>query len=638
MPSTVLCVDSDRNLCQIVAKALSEQGYRVLSAHDGETAVELLTEDPPDLVLLDLFLPRRDGFGVLEVMRSQDGSAGQTPAVLLSACSPTPEYEARAAAMNAAALLVKPVPLDGLLGLVREQIGEAKAPAEPAGEAEDGLASELAGSLEELPFPALLHHLHGLRATGVLHLARRRTRKWIQLRDGLPVAVRSNLVNECLGNYLLRGGRIDRATLDESLRAVQAGRLQGEILVAMQVLSEEEVAEALRAQADEKLFEIFSWESGSFRFETGGRLQRANVFGVERSPASLILHGVREFLPLQLLQAQLERHRDDFLAPGESPFYRFQEIDLAPEQEALLRGFDEPRRLTDVVDGDEDMQRTVYALLATGLLELRGAERDALPSGVPPQRAERGSSSDAPEEDALRAELAAMAERLSDQSPFEVLGIGPDAAEGEIREAYARLAERTHPDRVGGSSAVIRKLAEEVFGQVTRAYEALVDPRQRQLCVLDQRRTEREAAAREQTRQAREAEALFQKGEAALRVCNYERALEHFQEACELYPDEGEYHAYYGWALHLCDPEDGGKLEEAIKHVRQAIKLASHREKPYLFMGRLCQAAGRTDAAQKLFARAVQIQPQCVEALRELRLLNMRLEKSKGLIGRLFRR
>jgi tetratricopeptide (TPR) repeat protein len=185
---------------------------------------------------------------------------------------------------------------------------------------------------------------------------------------------------------------------------------------------------------------------------------------------------------------------------------------------------------------------------------------------------------------------------------------------------------------------VVRKLAEEVFGQVTQAYQTLADPRQRQLCILDQRRREREVAALEQSRQVREAEALFQKGEAALRVCNYERALEHFQQACGLCPDEGEYHAYYGWALHLCHRDDKDKLEEAIRHVRRGIKLASHREKPYLFMGRLCQAADRSDAAQKMFARAVQIQPQCVEALRELRLLNIRLEKSKGLIGRLFRR
>ena len=77
---------------------------------------------------------------------------------------------------------------------------------------------------------------------------------------------------------------------------------------------------------------------------------------------------------------------------------------------------------------------------------------------------------------------------------------------------------------------------------------------------------------------------------------------------------------------------------EALEHVRRGLKLASHREKPYLFMGRLYKAIGRADVAEKMFTRAVHIQPECVEALRELRLINMRREKSKGLVRRLLRR
>ena len=55
-------------------------------------------------------------------------------------------------------------------------------------------------------------------------------------------------------------------------------------------------------------------------------------------------------------------------------------------------------------------------------------------------------------------------------------------------------------------------------------------------------------------------------------------------------------------------------------------------------MGRVCNAIGRSDVAVKMFTRAVQIQPECVEALRELRLINMRREKEKGFIARLLRR
>ena len=104
------------------------------------------------------------------------------------------------------------------------------------------------------------------------------------------------------------------------------------------------------------------------------------------------------------------------------------------------------------------------------------------------------------------------------------------------------------------------------------------------------------------------------------------------------YPEEGEYHAYYGWAYYLLKPEAPGRLREALEHVLKGRKLAPAREKPYLFLGRLYKAANRDKIAERMFARAVQLDPDCVEALRELRLLNMRREKSRGLVRRILRR
>ncbi len=78
--------------------------------------------------------------------------------------------------------------------------------------------------------------------------------------------------------------------------------------------------------------------------------------------------------------------------------------------------------------------------------------------------------------------------------------------------------------------------------------------------------------------------------------------------------------------------------QESMEPVRRGIKLAGHREKPYLYMGRLCKAQDRLDVAEKMFNRAVQIQPDCTDALSELRLIEMRRRKAKGFIGRLLRR
>jgi len=638
---TVLCVDGDRNLCQIIAKALGEEGYRVLTAFDGEEALSVLAEGAPDLVLLDLILPRRDGFAVLEAIRGLDGSAASTRAVILSGCSPTPEYLERAASLDTSEFLTKPVPLTRLLEVVSSVLQEAK-PGVPVAESKAAPAGRghppLQGSLQRVPFPALLHHLHGLRAGGVLHLESGKKRKWIELRDGHSVAVRSNLLNECLGHYLMRTGRIQQAELDESRRRMQSGRLQGEILVAMEILSEEEITAALRAQADEKLFEVFAWDDGTFRFEKGAALKRANAIAVERSPANLILHGVRARFSGERIQAFFHSHADCVVAPGDSPYYRFQEIELEPDQQALLQELDGTRRVSEVLAGDleQSLARTLYALVATGLLTLRDGSVPGAQPGAP-QRAARTASSP-PRSDPECVSLTAMAERFSAQTYFEILEIAPNAAEGEIEKAYVKLAEETHPDRYGGSSEAVRKVAEEVFAHITRAYETLIDPRRRGEYVLDQRREEREAAKEEAGQKALEAASQFQRGEALLNSRAYEDALAHFGQALELNPNEGDYHTHYGWTLHLCHPSDAPMIEEAMEHVRRGLKLASHGDRAYLYMGRLFRAIGKPAAAEKMFTRAVQIQPDCVEALRELRLINLRRERSKGLIRRVLRR
>jgi lipopolysaccharide biosynthesis regulator YciM len=79
-------------------------------------------------------------------------------------------------------------------------------------------------------------------------------------------------------------------------------------------------------------------------------------------------------------------------------------------------------------------------------------------------------------------------------------------------------------------------------------------------------------------------------------------------------------------------------VEEAIEHVKRGARLARDREKPFLFLGRLYKVIGKVTRAERMFTRAVQIQPGCVEALRELRLINLRKERSKGLIKRMLRR
>jgi len=680
LPATILCVDDDRNFCKILSRALRAEGYGVEMAHDGETALAKVRECSPDLVALDILLPKRDGFEVLEAIRKQGNGLSQIPVVMLSGCTITPAYRDRADRFRADALLKKPVPLKEFLEVVSKRIeaaaksaGDSAAkpvrsrsqPAAPTGRKQGRPASEkqggpvlLSGSFHEVPFPSVLHHLHGLRATGVLQLQCGKKKKLIQIDKGHPVAVRSNLVNECLGQLLLASGKITSDVLGESIHRMNMGEgPQGQILVAMHMLDEEDLAAALRNQAEEKLFEIFAWQKGSFHFKKGARLRDANALYLNRSPANLIMEGVRSRLRMGEVDAFLRERADRYPARGEGAFYRFQDVNLDPGEDVLLNSLDGAVPLGELLTRDQATLRTLYGLITLELVELRDtpsrtrraarpSQEAAQPTAAPrPGRERRRTAAPEPQrksddraDEGLRIELAEMAESLRGRDYFEILGVRKNAGADDIRRAYVDLAKRTHPDRFSGASGPVRHLAEEIFGLISRAHETLSDRDRRLEYIRERGNRAREEQDIEEGQRALQAELEFQKGVVCLRKKTYPQAVAHFQAAVNTYPEEGEYHAYHGWALYLEDPEAPGRLKEALERVMKGRKLAPAREKPYLFLGRLYKAADRGNNAEKMFTRAVQLNPDCVEALRELRLLNMRREKSRGLVRRILRR
>ena len=639
MNAKILCADDDPRFCRSLARTLGEEGFDVVMAHDGPSALALHREHEPDLAVLSVLLPGLDGFSLLGDIR-KDPECGRIPVVLLSSCSLTPAYEERARELGAETILRKPVPLDRLLDMVRKQVGTV--PVSP-GPRRSGTPM-LEGDLQEVPFPALLHHLHGLRATGVLDLKRGKKRKQIQLREGRVAVIRSNLVNETLGHLLAASGTITWDVMHESLTRVRKGEgLQGNILMAMQMLDEQDLARALHNQAEEKLFETFSWRKGRFRFHRGAKVKSGNALSLKRGTAEIVLDGVRLRTPIEVVDEFLTAEADAHPQPAETAFYRFQELELDDETREMMHRVEGVNRLGDILPLTEPERRLLYGLLVLQLVELRTTEARRVKRETTKPPVETAPETMATPEgpidiEELRAELAAHAGRIEGATPYEILCVETSDDDDTIRKAYAALAVRTHPDRLAGAGDAVARLAEEVFGRIAEAYDAIRDEDSRRRLASQARSAELDAAELEEGHRALQAEVAFQKGEGALRARRYDEAYGHFEEAVKAYPEEGEYRAWFGFTHWLCAPEAPGQLEEAIKVVHAARKLAPDREKPYLFLGRLYKAADRMKQAEKMFTRAVQLDPDCVEALRELRLIHMRREKSRGLVRRILRR
>ena len=80
----ILVVDDDKAIVKVVRSYLEQAGFEVRSAYDGETAIHMLRSEKPDLLVLDLMLPDRDGWEITRLIRA-DATMGATPIIMLTA-------------------------------------------------------------------------------------------------------------------------------------------------------------------------------------------------------------------------------------------------------------------------------------------------------------------------------------------------------------------------------------------------------------------------------------------------------------------------------------------------------------------------------------------------------------------------
>lgn len=120
MAHRVLAVDDDPVIRQLLEINLELEGYEVRLASDGVEAVEAAREFRPDLILLDVMMPRMDGWQACATIR-EDADLAEIPVVFLSARAQDADVE-KGNALGAAAYLTKPFDPGDLLDLVAELV------------------------------------------------------------------------------------------------------------------------------------------------------------------------------------------------------------------------------------------------------------------------------------------------------------------------------------------------------------------------------------------------------------------------------------------------------------------------------------------------------------------------------------
>ena len=118
----ILIVDDDAEIVESLQAILESRGYQVVTARDGSAGLAEAEANPPDLLILDMMMPKKSGFLVLEKLRTRP--EGLIPTIMMTGNEGS-RHRAYAEMLGVKEYLRKPFPLEKLLRAVREALSEA---------------------------------------------------------------------------------------------------------------------------------------------------------------------------------------------------------------------------------------------------------------------------------------------------------------------------------------------------------------------------------------------------------------------------------------------------------------------------------------------------------------------------------
>jgi CheY-like chemotaxis protein len=126
-PGYLLVVDDIPNILELIETALKfKGGYRVVTARNGEEALEAIQRERPDLIVTDILMPKLDGFNLVHRLRL-DAETRNIPVVFLSATYIAPEDKTFAVLIGATRFLEKPIDIDLMMRTITELLTQSEA-------------------------------------------------------------------------------------------------------------------------------------------------------------------------------------------------------------------------------------------------------------------------------------------------------------------------------------------------------------------------------------------------------------------------------------------------------------------------------------------------------------------------------
>jgi curved DNA-binding protein CbpA len=264
-----------------------------------------------------------------------------------------------------------------------------------------------------------------------------------------------------------------------------------------------------------------------------------------------------------------------------------------------------------------------------------------------------------PEIAARRAEIEKRAQGIDKEDYYTMLGVTAESTPDQVKAAYFALAKSWHPDRLPADLMDVKPLVARVFARFSEAYQTLMDPAKAKDYAQAAKSGGSAALSDEQEKVARVVDAAmeFQKAEILLKKNDLAGAEQLVSRAVQSDPDQPEYLALLVWvrAMRRGDPPElregqtSTHFDDLIKILDGILAKEAEFERALYYRGVLLKRSGRIERAIRDFRLAAEKNPKNLDAVREVRLYEMRKrggappakggeQQEGGLLGKLFKR
>jgi len=334
----------------------------------------------------------------------------------------------------------------------------------------------LKGNLKDFKHIDLLMGLQRGTKTGTLEVVSGSVIKNIYIKNGDMIFASSNLIDDRLGERLVKKGRISVEQFNlATQRLLETGEKLGKVLVDMSCMSPHELYQAVRQQVEEIILSIFDIEEGDFEFREGS-LSEENLVTLVISAANIIYRGMKRIKSYNYIK-QMFPSPGDVLAVSQQPMNIFQSISIEEADKKILQSINGRDPLSKLLslfpDNDFETLKTISAFLSIGIITMK--EEAAAPSEVSVSDILQEQNDDHPEE--FLAEVDQLYTQCELTDYYDFLGIDKKAEADVIQRAYYRISKQFHPDRHFTFPAYdIKGKLIKILTYATEANSVLSDP------------------------------------------------------------------------------------------------------------------------------------------------------------------